>query len=119
MTLVSDIVSFILRYRKGDAFTNETPQELELYIGAAIATNCCVTHVDSLGTISGVILAKEYSERRALHIYGILTVQRVALRAFAQWLQRDLRKDWTITATRHGRTVEYRNTKRFLELLTK
>lgn len=116
---ISEIVSFILRYRKGDAFTQETPEELHAAIQGALDEDCCVVDYDEFThKISGVILAKAYPVRECIHIYGILCIRKCSLIRFARWLEREnKRTGWKLTATRRGVAVEY-DTKRILKKLT-
>lgn len=107
---VDEIVSFILRFRTGDAFMEESPDQLRIYIQCAILEQCCVVDYEPFERkIFGVILAKQYPERKNIHIYGILCVKHRSLIQFAKWLQSEVseRKYWCITATRRGRVIEY------------
>lgn len=115
---VESIVSFILRYRKGDAFTEETPDTLSKAIQGAIDEDCCVVDYDEFTrVISGVILAKAYPVRECIHIYGILCIRKCSLIRFAKWLENEnKRTGWKLTATRRGKSVEY-DTKRILKKL--
>lgn len=119
-TTVTQIVSFILRYRQGgNAFVDEEPGVLANCIQLAIQEQCCVVWSDYFGDIHGIIVAKSYPEQQRIHIYGLLANGHNAIAHFARWLTLDLKKDWSLTMTRHGRYADVKNTKQFLERIIK
>jgi len=112
---ITEIVSFILRYRKNNAFTTETPEELYECLQIAVVQNCLLVDSDSMGIIYGIILGKSFAEDNRLHIYGIICLNSKCIANFAKWLlQEAKRHNWKITAMRRGRMVEYNSTEKLL-----
>lgn len=117
---ITEIVSFILRHRRNNAFTEETPEQLYEYLQIAIVGNNVLVDSDDFGFIRGVILAESFSDDKRLHIYGILCLCSNSLFKFSWWLQKEVeRRNWRITATRHGRCVEYDTQKILKKLISK
>lgn len=117
---ITDIVSFILRYRRDNAFTTETPEELYNCLQFAICEHSMLVDSDCFGNITGVIVAKPFVEDKRLHIHAILSNSKRSLGKFAWWLlQEAKRNEWTITATRHGKLIAYKDTNKLLAKLSK
>ncbi len=116
---ITEIISFVLRYRVGtNAFKDNTPTELYEYLQTAIIGNDMLVDADDFGYIRGLILAKSFVDDCRLHIYGIICLNSKCLSNFALWLRQEARRrNWTLTATRRGKIIEYSNTERFLNKL--
>ena len=117
---ITDVVSFILRYRKhSNAFKDATKEELEHCIQYAIADNCIVINSDFTGRISGVIVAEKQADYRRLHIVGLLCINGQALKSFAKWLKgMQEYEGFALTAMRRGKMVYY-DTEKLLTKLSK
>lgn len=118
ITLI-EVVSFILRYRRGNAFKDETPDELKTLLSIAVEQHCMLVDSDDFGKINGVIIAHPFVDYNRLHIHGILCNSSKCLANFAYWLQQHVeRRNWTLTATRRGKLVEYRTQSLLKRLVT-
>lgn len=115
---VTQIVSFILRYRGvSNAFKDYPVDGLCSCISDAINDSCMVVDADSFGSIRGVIVAELLPSYNRLHIVGLIALSSASMARFALWLRRQRDKDgFGITAMRRGRIVEY-DTERFLNKL--
>jgi len=118
---VTDIVSFILRYRhRGNAFNHgESPEILYKCVARGIESDCCLVDADCFNRISGVVVGSLDIETRRIHVIGILTTSYHSTIKFAKWFLANYYRDgWKLTATRHGKFVSY-DTEKFLgKLLT-
>jgi len=112
---ITEIVSFILRHRKNNAFTTETPEELYECLQQAVVENCILVDSDFIGNILGVIVAKSFVSDSRLHIHAILCIHSSCMANMAKWLLKEAKRhNWTITATRRKRLIEYQDTEKLL-----
>ncbi len=116
---ITEIVSFVLRYRVGtNAFDGANSVELYEYIQESIVNSNCLVDSSDFGDICGVISAQSFIDDKRLHIIGLLCLRSSSLYKFAYWLQKQTeRNNWTITATRRGRIIEYKDTQKLLNKL--
>ncbi len=116
MVTVTQLVSYVLRHRKGNAFKDWTTPEICYAINVGIDSKCCVADVDNFGNINGIIIGNPNDANKTIHIIGVITTRKCALRNFITWLRNNFPSDWRITATRNGKLVEY-DTKKLLNKL--
>ncbi len=118
-TTISDVVTFILRYRLGSPIWPEA-NETDIYnlVSDAMESSCIVIDTDLFGLVQGVCIATDYPEDRRLHIVACITISRGTTSKFASWLKNQTTRDgYYLTAMRRDKLVEYRNTERFLNLI--
>lgn len=116
MILVTDLVSFVLRNRKGKVFKDWEPWQIDVVISQAISRNSiCVDICDVSGIIFGIVIGTPDVSKKVMHIDQILTTHDSTMRKFGQWFRENY-PEFTITAIRRGKFVDYgKNTIKLLE----
>ena len=100
---VTDIVSFILRYRGNKVVSSWTVDELNAEISRGIEEKCmCVDVVN--GRVVGVIVGKK--EENNIHVTLALTKRDNSLGSFMSWFLKHY-SGYSLTATRRGKRITY------------
>lgn len=109
MILVSSLVEFVKRNRRGKAFLDYTDEQITFDIQSAIAKFACIVDCDENDNIFGIATGIPIWNKKIIHVKNILTIRRESLKnIFKRFLE--VYPDWTLQGQRGERKlVEYKN----------
>ena len=104
---VADVVSFIIKHRRGKAFYKYSVPDIVGVVMQGIEDNTLGIVKNPAGEIEGICIAHKNDRMKYLHIMHILTIRKGLVRKLLE-LKRSLYPDYTISGNRHGRLKEFK-----------
>jgi len=116
----SDLIAFVLRYRKNKVFKSFSPEQIWWTISRSIKDNAFFVAVDDVtGQLIGLVCATPDHEKKVLRINHVLTTDKRGIPTLLSKYHQHF-EGYRMTAARRGREVCYDTPKlvKLLELAT-
>ena len=111
-TTYEECIKFILKHRKDKVFQDFTAEQIfETVKRAAYRGAFCYVLDEEIGELVGIVTAEPYEDIKQLHITQILCTRRGVMREMLKQFE-TYYKGWTLTATRRGERVVYKDTQK-------
>lgn len=110
-----ECIQFVLKHRKDKVFRDFSPEQIfETVKQAAYKGAFCYVIDEDTEELVGILTAEPYPEIKQLHVTHILCTKRGAMRQMLKQFEKYY-SGWTLTATRRGERVIYKDTQRLCE----
>ena len=114
---VEDIFKWVLKHRKNKVFRRMTNGEILSRICSSCLLGRIIVATNTKGEIEGVIIY-EIPREKTLYILHLLATTKQAFKHFARIYQQCF-QDFTIEADRYDEFIQYKNTRRLINLIQK
>lgn len=101
-----DLAEFVIKYRKGKAFFNQTFDEVLYEIYQAVSLNTCAYCVGADNKILGVVTGSVIPEDKVYYVMNIVTIRSGILNKLLDKFQ-SLYPNYNLEARRNGKIKRY------------